>query len=63
MPLELIDDELKNEELKFWKDHGEDLDADSFTFMSPKNYSSLYIEGEKSFDSKYTFLKFDLQLC
>ena len=49
VPLELIDSESKASELKFWHDRGVPLDADGFTMHVPKNYSSLFIEGESSF--------------
>ena len=63
VPLELIDSERKASELKFWHDKNMPLDADSFTMYAPKNYSSLFIEGEATFPSKFTMLNVTLELC
>ena len=46
VPLELIDSERKASELKFWHNKGMLLNVKSFTMYAPKNYSSLFIEGE-----------------
>ena len=63
VPLEPVDQKNRQIELDFWKEHGNELDPDKVSFLTPSNYADLYIEGEGTYNTRFTYITFELEMC